>query len=142
MKLLPDYYYESIFTINYKKLSSKKALIYDLDNTFDIFIATNGFGRNLGEYPFIKGILRLSLKPCTLRVKKLLKDYKKEDLVMIGDQLFTDIKMAKKLGITSVLVKPLTDQDLLNTKINRIKERRYFEKLEKKGVFTLNEFDR
>ncbi|MDR3242209.1 MAG: YqeG family HAD IIIA-type phosphatase [Lactobacillaceae bacterium] len=53
----------------------------------------------------------------------------KEDVVMVGDQLLTDIWAANNFGTRSVLVKPLIETDQWNTKINR-----FFEKGVKKNM--------
>ncbi len=49
---------------------------------------------------------------------------KREDAVLIGDQLFTDIKAANKAGIKSFLVKPVGTKTTLFVKLKRIIERK------------------
>jgi len=39
--------------------------------------------------------------------------------VMVGDQLFTDIRGANRLGIYSILVSPLSNRELFHTRIKR-----------------------
>ncbi|MGY3750643.1 YqeG family HAD IIIA-type phosphatase [Vagococcus acidifermentans] len=46
-----------------------------------------------------------------------------EKMVMVGDQLMTDIRGANGAGIRSILVKPLVETDGWNTRINRAMER-------------------
>lgn len=46
-----------------------------------------------------------------------------EQAVMIGDQLFTDILGAKRLGIYSILVKPMSHRELPHTRFKRVLER-------------------
>ena len=48
---------------------------------------------------------------------------------MVGDQLMTDIRAAKRAGVRSVLVQPLVTSDAWNTKFNRARERRVWRKL-------------
>ena len=48
---------------------------------------------------------------------------------MIGDQLMTDIRAAKRAGLKSALVKPLIQTDSINTQINRWRERRTMKKI-------------
>lgn len=55
--------------------------------------------------------------------------YSSDDLVMIGDQLMTDIRGANRAGIRSILVKPIIETDAWNTRINRFRERRVMKKL-------------
>lgn len=47
----------------------------------------------------------------------------KEKLLMVGDQLMTDIKGANNAGIQNVLVKPIVETDAWNTKFNRTVEK-------------------
>ena len=37
--------------------------------------------------------------------------YEKNEVVMVGDQLMTDIRAAHRAGIRSILVKPLVEHD-------------------------------
>lgn len=71
--------------------------------------------------PFTFGInralKRLHLAPC--------------DVIMIGDQLMTDIHAANRAGLHSVLVKPLVETDAWVTKFNRFRERLKFKRLMK-----------
>ena len=45
------------------------------------------------------------------------------DTALIGDQVFTDVWCAKRNGVYSILVKPLSRRDELSVKIKRIAER-------------------
>ncbi|MCK1200114.1 YqeG family HAD IIIA-type phosphatase [Streptococcus uberis] len=58
--------------------------------------------------------------------------FDRNEVIMVGDQLMTDIRASHRAGIKSVLVKPLVKSDAWNTKINRFREKRVFSKLEKK----------
>ena len=58
-------------------------------------------------------------------------------MVMVGDQLMTDIRAAHRAGIRSILVKPLVQHDSIKTQINRARERRVMRKItEKYGPIT------
>ena len=46
-----------------------------------------------------------------------------DSTVMVGDQLFTDILGAKRLGIYSILVSPLSDRELPHPRLKRRFER-------------------
>ena len=62
--------------------------------------------------------------------------FSKEEVVMVGDQLMTDIRAAHRAGIRSILVRPLVTSDAWNTKFNRARERRVWKKIEEKyGAF-------
>ncbi|ELU70278.1 YqeG family HAD IIIA-type phosphatase, partial [Streptococcus pneumoniae] len=63
--------------------------------------------------------------------------YDKKEVVMVGDQLMTDIRAAHRAGIRSILVKPLVQHDSIKTQINRTRERRVMRKItEKYGPIT------
>ena len=47
-----------------------------------------------------------SLKPLPFRLKKLIKGYAKKEVLLVGDQFFTDILCAKLLGIRCGVVEP------------------------------------
>ena len=67
---------------------------------------------------------------------KILKKYdlKKDEVCIIGDQLFTDIYGGNKVGIKTCLVEPLTDIDFFLTKFTRRLEAREFRKMEKEKL--------
>lgn len=46
------------------------------------------------------------------------------EIIMIGDQIMTDVRGANAAGIRSVLVRPIVDTDNWNTQINRFFERK------------------
>lgn len=72
-----------------------------------------------------------ALKPFSWGIKKALKrsGEKPEHVVMVGDQLMTDIRAAHRAGIRSILVRPLVESDAWSTKVNRWRERRMWKKL-------------
>lgn len=72
-----------------------------------------------------------AMKPFAMGIKKALAmvNEKPEQVLMVGDQLMTDIRAAKRAGVRSVLVKPLVESDAWNTKFNRARERRVWRKL-------------
>ncbi|HEL1551407.1 TPA: YqeG family HAD IIIA-type phosphatase [Streptococcus suis] len=75
-----------------------------------------------------------ALKPFTFGINRALKrfDVQPYEVIMIGDQLMTDIRAAKRAGLKSVLVKPLLKTDSINTQINRWRERRTMKKISAK----------
>lgn len=46
----------------------------------------------------------------------------KEEILMVGDQIMTDVLSANRFGVKSVLVKPILASDAWNTKLNRLIE--------------------
>ena len=73
-----------------------------------------------------------AMKPFTRGIDIAIERYgfDKDEVIMVGDQLMTDIRAAQLAGIQSVIVKPLVTSDAWNTKINRWRERRVLAKLE------------
>ena len=165
-KFVPDIYQKSIYTIDYNKLKKNgiKCLLFDLDNTiapyaidfpdkkmkdqiefvkdmgFTVLILSNGPKTRVR--PFKDGLnvdsSHSSMKPLKKKYIKIMKTYnfKDTEIACIGDQLLTDIWGANRMGLTSILVNPVTSQDLVLTKINRVIEHHLFKKLEKKGLLT------
>ena len=156
--LEPDYYFESVFEIPYEKLREKgiKGIIFDIDNTLTAFdeekpndetvkllqklqamglklcLLTNntskrlsGFNKDLKLPGFAS-----ALKPFTVGVKKAMNEMgvKPNQTVIIGDQLLTDIWAGKNAGITTVLVKPISQRDFMFVKFKRIIENRMLKK--------------
>lgn len=163
-------YKKDIYSIDYKKLKSYgiKCLLFDLDNTlvpyyknkptrklkdfierlkdmgFKIIIFSNSGKKRLSPF---KNILEVdcsfsSRKPFQGKYKKVLKEYKysQSEVAMIGDQIPTDVYGGNKMGIFTVLVKPISKSELVWTKINRLYEKRIIRKLEKKGIFKRGEY--
>lgn len=167
--LIPKMYQESIYTINYKKLKKKgiTCLLFDLDNTcvgyheknptkelkklfknlnqlgFRVIIFSNATKTRLVPFNNLEVVCHpSSKKPLTHNFKKILKKYhyQKEEVCIIGDQLFTDIYGGNKVGIMTCLVNPLTKEDFILTRIFRTMEGRIFKKLNKKGILRKGEY--
>ncbi|AUB52182.1 MULTISPECIES: YqeG family HAD IIIA-type phosphatase [Enterococcus] len=75
-----------------------------------------------------------ALKPLPVGINKAKKmlDLADEEIIMIGDQIMTDIRGANSAGIRSVLVKPIIETDSWKTKFNRFWERKIMSYLVKK----------
>lgn len=164
-QFLPDIYQKSIYTIDYSKLLSRgiKCILFDLDNTivmpynnelskktkdlftslkqkgFKVIIFTNSPKMRLKVFQNVLGVdgVANARKPFTGKLKKLLKEYNFTitEVAIIGDQLMTDVSVGNKVGITTVLVNPLTDKDFFLTKINRFFERKKMKKLRDNDLF-------
>ena len=79
-----------------------------------------------------------AMKPFAREINQAIERYgvDRSEVVMVGDQLMTDIRAAHRAGIKSILVKPLVKSDAWNTRINRFRERRVKDQLEGKyGAF-------
>ncbi|MBQ8471963.1 MAG: HAD-IIIA family hydrolase [Bacilli bacterium] len=152
MKLfIPKMYQKDIFSINYQKLKNKyKLIIFDLDNTIgsikeDICNKeTTDFLNNLTEYfivivasnsykervlNFTKNlkcdVFYLSLKPTLHVLRKIKKKYQipYKDMVIIGDQIMTDIFVGNRKKLLTILVDPIRNIDFKITSINRYLEK-------------------
>ena len=64
---------------------------------------------------------------------------KQEEVVVIGDQLLTDVFGGNRLKLHTILVIPVAKSDGFVTKFNRMVERRIFSYLDKKGQVTWEE---
>ena len=65
----------------------------------------------------------------------LMKNYDKKDVVLIGDRLLTDIKLANNYNIMSILVDPITNHNFILVKImKKLKEEPLYRELEKKKI--------
>lgn len=160
--LKPDFYYKNIYEIPYEKLKKRniKCLLFDLDNTcigykekeptkkltdlfnklkkigFEIIIFSNARKKRLEPFKKLPVICHpFSKKPLLVSFKKVMKKYlyQKEEICIIGDQLFTDVLGGNRAGITTCLVNPLTEEDFIITKFFRRQEKRIFNKIKKKG---------
>lgn len=164
-KFVPDIYQKSIYTINYAKLLSSgiKCLLFDLDNTlvaykeknmpqkakdllvilkqkgFKVIILSNSPKSKVNKYKKyfdIDGYANAA-KPLSKTFRKVLNDYdyKKEEMAIIGDQLVTDIFGGNVIGITTILVNPLVQKDIIFSKVNRYIENKILKKLAQKNLF-------
>lgn len=168
-KFLPAEYVKTVFEITPEKLIDKgiKGIIVDLDNTlvewdrpeatkevfawmesmrnagiFVTIVSNNNkdrvrvFARPLG-IPFIHD----AHKPRRKSFKRVLKrtKFKKEEIVVIGDQLLTDIFGGNRAGLHTILVAPIASSDALITRFNRMTERRIMASLRRRGLITWEE---
>lgn len=163
----PKMYYQDIYHINYSLLKKQniKYLIFDLDNTiadcktaspnaeiitlfnelkeqgFTIYIMSNAFKKRVKTFAASLDInyYYLSLKPLKITFNRLIKEnnLKIKEIAMIGDEIFTDIIGANKIGILSILVDRLTKHDYFLTKISRIRENNL---LKKTNIFKRGEY--
>jgi len=166
----PDIYCKSIYTIDYNKLLDRgiKCLLFDLDNTcipyidktptkelkehfdklkdmgFKVIIFSNSPKERLE--PFKKNLnvdcCAKAKKPRKKSFLKVLKMYNLNlpNIALIGDQLVTDIYGGNKVGITTILVNPMSDIDMPFTKIYRFIEKKKIKKMTKKGIFKIGEY--
>jgi len=167
--LLPNEFVTSVYEITPDKLKQLgiKGIITDLDNTLvewdrpdateelsewltemkeagiRIIIASNNkeervkhFANPLNiEYihrakkplgkAYYSALVRLGLRP--------------NEVVMVGDQLLTDVFGANRMKLYTILVRPVAESDGWVTRFNRFVERRVFSDLKRKGIKTWEE---
>lgn len=148
----PTWMVKSIYSITPEQLEKNniKAVLTDLDNTLIawnnpeateesilwiermkeagvpvIIFSNNSDDRVKGvadylELEYIPRGMKPSRRGYRLAQEKL--QLPKEQILMVGDQVITDIFGSNRFGIRSVLVKPLLESDAWNTKINRFIE--------------------
>jgi len=163
MKLfIPKEYHQSIHDIDLVKLYDlgKRLILTDLDNTlvgYDILLPTNEiiefkekceklkiklviisnnkekrvqlFAENLGvEYH------SSAMKPFKRGYKKLTLGYTSDQVVIIGDQILTDIVGGNRMGYYSILVDVINyNNEQLKTRVNRFIEKSIYKKYNIKG---------
>ncbi len=109
-----------------------------LDKGFKVYVLTNNYGYRINHFmetfPATEAGY-LMRKPFAYKIRRYLNernitDYKQ--IVMIGDQLLTDIKCANRLGVDSVLVKSISRaSEHLYTTLNRLREKGVIKKIAK-----------
>ncbi|GEN84661.1 hypothetical protein SLU01_29730 [Sporosarcina luteola] len=160
---LPDEYVKDIFQISPDKLKEKgiKGIITDLDNTLvewdrpeatpeiaewmrmmneaglQVTILSNNNQIRVQSFcdPLGTPFICEARKPLAKNFKKALDTMglKKEEVVMVGDQLMTDILGGNRFGLRTILVVPVANSDGFVTKFNRMIERRIMAKLKRQG---------
>ena len=83
-----------------------------------------------------------SRKPLKRKYKKVLTEYKylESEVAMIGDQIVTDIYGGNRMGIFTVLIKPMTKNEPIWTKCNRVRENYIIKKMEKRNLFSRGKY--
>ncbi len=165
-KYIPDIYQKSIYNIDYQKLMNRgiKCLLFDLDNTIlpihvrEVNDKLKDFFQELKEKNFELILFSNASKKRVKEIAEFLsvayyararKPFKKNflqimeekhlnvaEIAIIGDQIFTDILGGNKVGITTVLVNPISTNDLFLTKINRSREKKIMKKLRDRDLFS------
>lgn len=160
---LPDQHVKSIFEIHPESLKEKgiKGIITDLDNTlvewdrpnatpkliewFDnmrrheilVTIVSNNNERRVKSFsdPLQIPFIFQARKPMTRAFNRALKQMglRKDETVVIGDQLLTDVLGGNRSGFHTILVVPVAQTDGFVTRFNRKVERRILNWFRKQG---------
>ena len=157
-RFFPDYYYPNVESIPYETMQKEniQAIIFDLDNTLVDYkynysdklkqwisdlkdknikfciLSNTPRRKKLNGIADIFGMTYISnaSKPHVKGFKKAMKILKtpKENTVIVGDQLFTDVWGGNRFGIKTILVNPITKHEWLITRIKRPLERKILKK--------------
>lgn len=151
-RFYPDNIADSAYKINYKELYERgiRGLLFDIDNTlvehgadanpkavqfinqlrkmgFQVCLISNNKKERVDR--FNKDIQAFSIydarKPSGKNYKRAMRLMKTNinNTVFIGDQLFTDVYGAKRLGMTNYFVKPIGKKEEIQIVIKRYLER-------------------
>ncbi len=157
-EIYPDEYLDSTYEIDFEQLyeDGYRGVIFDIDNTlvphgapaderskrllnylrnrgFKIMLLSNNSKARVDMFNE-----EIQVDSIPMAAKPLLKNYKKamqimgttkENTFFVGDQLFTDVWGAKRMGIRSILVKPINAKEeiqiVLKRKLENIVLKRY-----------------
>lgn len=156
MLFRPRYTIDTIYHLDTDVLQQMnvKAVFSDLDNTLlawnefetakkmdelnqrlakagiKLVVISNNNAERIGKVlnPYQIDFVAKSRKPLPFAITKKRKQLglAKDQVMMVGDQLITDIQAGNLAGVESVLVKPLVETDKWNTRINRFLEKIIF----------------
>lgn len=167
-RFFPDYIYDKVEDIPYNILKKEniKAIIFDMDNTLidykyenskeiinwveglkkegiALYILTNSPLKNKAENiskRFNIDYIINANKPWKFgfkRVQKIL-NMDKNNIAIVGDQIFTDIWGGNRFGIKTILVKPINEKEMFITRARRPFEKfilkKYYEYLKEGSV--------
>ena len=149
MKIYPKIYLENTTKITEQLLKENdiKGIILDVDNTLiyynkELLVGVDKWCEELknkgiqfcivsnnSKKEKVKKVAdRLNIKYISLAMKPMKRGLKKaqkamnldaKNIAVVGDQIFTDVVGANRLGMFSILVKPLETKDIFITKIKR-----------------------
>lgn len=154
MLFRPKYTIDTIYHLQTSQLQEMgiKAVFSDLDNTLlawnkfetakemdklnkrlaaagiTLVVISNNNAQRVGKVlnPYGISFVAASRKPLPFAITKKREEMglTKKQVMMVGDQLITDMQAGNLAGVQTVLVKPLVETDKWNTRINR-----FFEKI-------------
>lgn len=158
MNLRPTWCCESIYTLDIERLKEHKVkyILTDLDNTLapcnvakppkevfevvnkiselniKVIVVSNNTEKRVKLFctDLNVDIIGNAMKPFTKSIRKYLKknNINIDDCVIIGDQILTDIKCAKRLNCRCILTNPLSKKDSIFTFVNRKLDQYYRKK--------------
>ncbi|MFC5713467.1 YqeG family HAD IIIA-type phosphatase [Thalassorhabdus alkalitolerans] len=171
-QFMPDEFIESVYELDVVKLKEEgiKGIITDLDNTlvewdrpeatpellewfkkvrdsgFKITIVSNNNERRVRLFsePTGIGFIHSAKKPSRKAFVKACKEMglQREEVVVLGDQVLTDVFGGNRARFKTILVVPVASTDGFFTKINRRVERRVLKRLKKRGLIQWEDSNR
>ncbi|MCD6450129.1 MAG: YqeG family HAD IIIA-type phosphatase, partial [Thermotogaceae bacterium] len=105
-------------------LKENKKLLEELSKKAKVLIASNSSPRQMNNDLNLEIIWR-SYKPFAGKIKRRIKDLgvNHKRVVVIGDQLFTDVLFGNLIGAYTIKVNPIKEEEAVVTKINRFLEK-------------------
>lgn len=162
-KFFPHEYVQSIYDVDYNKLYAEgfRLILTDLDNTlisykedepneklfawkeemeaigYKIIVVSNSGKARVKHFADLFGVefVNSATKPLKRGYKKGLKktEFKKEQVIFMGDQLMTDIYGANRVGMLGILVAAIDKKtERFITRVNRFNEKRVLKRIKKK----------
>lgn len=160
---IPDEYQKSIYNVDFNKLydNGYRIILTDLDNTLvsyddayptkeilewldnirtiglEVVVTSNNKKKRVKAFCDKLGVRGIwwSLKPFKRGFKKALRktNYKKNQVIVMGDQLMTDVCSGKRSGYYTILIKPVKRKtEKWITRFNRKNEIKKLKEIEKK----------
>ncbi len=168
-RFIPTYYAKTIYDVDpqFYQEQNITTLILDLDNTLasyralvpsketiayveaikklgiTVYLISNNRDRRVHEYAQTLNVkyLASARKPFTSKIRAFIKseNIDQDKLMLVGDQLLTDVRAANKLGVKVLLCDKLVKEDQWTTKFNRLLDRPIRRRLRRKNL--LKEWD-
>ena len=166
---LPNEYVKNVYHIQPEELKKRgvKGIITDLDNTLiewdrpnatpqleqwflnmkehgiQVTVVSNNNEQRVKDFADPLGIpfIHSARKPMVRAFKRAIQemDLQEDEVVVIGDQLLTDVLGGNRVGLYTILVVPVAQTDGLVTRFNRKIERRIMRNMKKKGLINWEE---
>lgn len=161
-KLKPDQYYQDVFSIDFDLLQEQgiKGVICDIDNTIipwskeellqeiidwftnikdrglQICLVSNGTAKRVSYFSEKLDLPAFgqAVKPAgkAFREAQTVMGLRSTEIVVIGDQLFTDVFGGNRMGFMTILVDPMSSREFFTTRIMRLLEKMFFKRGDKK----------
>lgn len=166
---LPNEYVKNVYHIQPEELENRgiKGIITDLDNTLiewdrpnatpqleewfakmkehgiQVTVVSNNNEQRVKDFADPLGIpfIHSARKPLVRAFKRALTEMnlRAEEVVVIGDQVLTDVLGGNRVGLHTILVVPVAKTDGFMTRFNRKIERRIMRNMKKKGLINWEE---